>query len=74
MAPLPGHHHRAENTDDPARLKTIITGLEAVHTQLPVVFPVHPRTRKSLSESSLQPELQQRPVGYVEMLQLEKRR
>tara|TARA_B100000676_G_scaffold45652_1_gene44059 strand:+ start:560 stop:1642 length:1083 start_codon:yes stop_codon:yes gene_type:complete len=65
--------HRAENTDDPARLKTIITGLEAVHTQLPVVFPVHPRTRKALSESSLQPALHLgEPVGYVEMLQLEK--
>ena len=38
-----------------------------------MVFPVHPRTRKSLSESSLQPELQLgEPVGYVEMLQLEK--
>ena len=65
--------HRAENTDDPARLKAIITGLEAVHTQLPVVFPVHPRTRKALSESSLQPALHLgEPVGYVEMLQLEK--
>ena len=65
--------HRAENTDDPARLKAIMAGLEAVHTQLPMVFPVHPRTRKALSESSLQPALHLgEPVGYVEMLQLEK--
>ena len=38
-----------------------------------MVFPVHPRTRKALNESSFHPELHLgEPVGYVEMLQLEK--
>jgi len=65
--------HRAENTDDAARLQAIMTGLEAVHAELPVIFPVHPRTRKALEANGLSPAVHlAEPVGYVEMLQLEK--
>ena len=40
--------HRQENVDNPERLRSIIAGLEAVHREysLPVIFPMHPRTRK----------------------------
>jgi len=38
--------HRAENTDDPQRLSSILSALADIATQLPVVFPLHPRTRK----------------------------
>jgi len=41
--------HRAENTDDPARLAAIFRGLEQVALTRPVLFPVHPRT---LSQAS----------------------
>ena len=37
--------HRAENVDDPARLKALFEIL--VHLDRPIVYPVHPRTRKN---------------------------
>jgi UDP-GlcNAc3NAcA epimerase len=68
--------HRPSNTDDPARLENILAALAAL--DVPVIFPVHPRTRQrivdagleSLSRSgSLRPI---EPVGYLDMLLLEK--
>lgn len=38
--------HRAENTDDPARLRAILDAFAALDE--PIVFPVHPRTRKCI--------------------------
>jgi UDP-GlcNAc3NAcA epimerase len=38
--------HRAENTDDPKRLGNILSALEEINKSLPVVLPLHPRTRK----------------------------
>jgi UDP-N-acetylglucosamine 2-epimerase len=40
--------HRAENTDDPDRLRAIMTALTQLSETEPVIFPVHPRTRKAL--------------------------
>ena len=40
--------HRAANTDDPKRLKQIITALNQVSE--PVILPIHPRTQKALSK------------------------
>lgn len=40
--------HRAENTDDPERLRAIMTALSQLAETEPVIFPVHPRTRKAL--------------------------
>jgi len=65
--------HRAENTDDPSRLKAIFRALEQIDER--IVFPVHPRTRKKLSELSYtasNPKLSLvEPVGYLDMVQLE---
>lgn len=71
--------HRAANTDDPARLQTILEGLAQVSRHLPVVFPVHPRTRQSikrLSTSNLRLDAFRslhlvEPVGYLDMVALE---
>jgi UDP-N-acetylglucosamine 2-epimerase (non-hydrolysing) len=67
--------HRAENVDDPVRLGGILTGLEKVseHFGFPVVFPMHPRTRKMVREFSLSTEGIRviDPVGYLEFLILE---
>lgn len=67
-----GTVHRAENTDDPHRLKEIITGLNTVHRDVaPVVVPLHPRTRGAIQRYALQVEFQTiAPVGYLEMLWL----
>jgi UDP-GlcNAc3NAcA epimerase len=63
--------HRAENVDDRARLTAMVAGLDV---GLPVIFPVHPRTRATLAGSAHRlPHnvLPIDPVGYLEMVALE---
>ncbi|WP_066425236.1 non-hydrolyzing UDP-N-acetylglucosamine 2-epimerase [Anabaena sp. 4-3] len=69
--------HRAENTDDPKRLEAIFTGLAAISQNIPVVLPLHPRTRAALSRAGLWEKASQslqliEPVGYLDMVMLEK--
>jgi UDP-N-acetylglucosamine 2-epimerase len=70
--------HRAENTDDPLRLRSIFEGLQDIAAQgLAVVVPLHPRTKKALSQSqdlqALCPSLSIiDPVSYLDMIMLEK--
>jgi UDP-GlcNAc3NAcA epimerase len=69
--------HRAENTDDPVRLRAILDGLADVAMQLPVVLPLHPRTRKAIERAqicaaALQPILILEALGYLDMIMLEK--
>ena len=69
--------HRAENTDDRARLRAIFEGLNLIAQEVPVVFPLHPRTRKALGGldilAGVGPKLQLiEPVGYLDMMMLEK--
>ncbi len=66
--------HRAENTDDPARLRSILAAFDALGET--VVFPVHPRTRKALEGLGYRPEPPSQvrliePVGYLDMVMLE---
>jgi len=66
--------HRAENTNDPIRLENIVGGLQAVARQLPVVWPVHPRTRTLLAGMVGTEDSGLRliePVGYLDMVRLE---
>ncbi|MGQ0504173.1 MAG: non-hydrolyzing UDP-N-acetylglucosamine 2-epimerase [Myxococcaceae bacterium] len=66
--------HRASNVDDPKILNGLIDALKHVSQQLPVVFPVHPRTRKMLGETKLEtthPRLKLvEPLGYLDFLAL----
>lgn len=64
--------HRAENTDDPVRLKAIIDALNYIHHNiLPVILPLHPRTQKVVKSLGLKLEmLILEPVGYLEMIWL----
>jgi len=69
--------HRAENTDDPARLEAVFEGLALVARELPVVLPLHPRTRKALERHGWLERARERlrliePVGYLDMVELEK--
>jgi UDP-GlcNAc3NAcA epimerase len=66
--------HRAENTDDPARFGAIRTALAEIARELPVIFPVHPRTRALLEpdDRSTRGLHVIDPVGYLDMLTLEK--
>lgn len=69
--------HRAENTDEPQRLKGILTALQTLAEEGPrVICPLHPRTRKTLSsfDNVEWPRAVQfiEPVSYRDMLLLEK--
>lgn len=69
--------HRAENTDHLERLGAIFEGLIEVAREIPVVLPLHPRTRKALQGASLLSEVEEKlrviePVGYLDMVALEK--
>lgn len=69
--------HRAENTDDRSRLEAIFRGLCRVAQRVPVIAPLHPRTLKSLRSSALLESVSQslsilEPVGYLDMVTLEK--
>ncbi|MFC4544948.1 non-hydrolyzing UDP-N-acetylglucosamine 2-epimerase [Paenactinomyces guangxiensis] len=65
--------HRAENTDDPARLRQITGAINEL--PLPAVLPLHPRTKGKLEQYGLRitnPNVRLiEPVGYLDMLQLE---
>jgi len=65
--------HRAENTDDSARLHGIFKGLAS--SRLRVILPLHPRTRRKVTELGLAASSNihiTEPVGYLEMVWLEK--
>jgi UDP-GlcNAc3NAcA epimerase len=69
--------HRAENTDNQARLQTTLNALMQIAAELPVVLPVHPRTRKTLVDAGLWNQASERlklisPVGLLDMIMLEK--
>ncbi|MGG1514141.1 UDP-N-acetylglucosamine 2-epimerase (non-hydrolyzing) [Paenibacillus oryzisoli] len=68
--------HRAENTDQPTRLKAIINSLFGL--EIPVLLPLHPRTHKILKGLGLMEEIHKHkhiklmePVSYLEMIILE---
>lgn len=64
--------HRAENVDDPVRLRGIFDGLGACGS--PVILPLHPRTRRRLAQFGLpipKNMVVAEPVGYLEMIWLE---
>lgn len=70
--------HRPSNTDDPEMLKSILGALSYIARDVPVVFPIHPRTRNRLSNINF--DISQHsglhlwePVGYLEFLFLQKR-
>ncbi|HEX8118286.1 MAG TPA: UDP-N-acetylglucosamine 2-epimerase (non-hydrolyzing), partial [Pyrinomonadaceae bacterium] len=45
--------HRPSNVDEPETLRGILSALARVGGRLPVIFPIHPRTRKNLAEFGL---------------------
>ncbi len=68
--------HRAENTDEFERLDAIFYGLAATSGDIPVVVPLHPRTRAALERERLLEEAEEHlviipPAGYLDMVTLE---
>jgi len=69
--------HRAENTDDSARLKLILSALSLVSEKNDIVWPVHPRTRRLLQQDEFARLIAPGvhlvpPVGYLDMVTLER--
>jgi UDP-N-acetylglucosamine 2-epimerase (non-hydrolysing) len=68
--------HRPSNVDDPRQLSSILDALVTVGDQTPLVFPVHPRTRKVFENNNIEiPPEKLRfidPVGYLDFLKLMK--
>jgi UDP-GlcNAc3NAcA epimerase len=61
--------HRAENTDDPARLRTLLAYLVETAEGRPVVWPIHPRTRDVVAREGIALDgiVVTDPVGYFDM-------
>ena len=65
--------HRPSNVDDPQALGPILEALRVIGAQLPIVFPVHPRTRQRLETFGIEiPEgiILTEPLGYIDFLSL----
>jgi len=76
--------HRPSNVDDPKTLQGILSAVSALAAELPVFFPVHPRTRKNIESFGLRRYLDTAqegrggivpldPLGYLDFLALNDR-
>ena len=69
--------HRPSNVDDKAQLGLIVDKLLAIAQRVPLVFPVHPRTRQRLKDFGLASRLEAvtaikltEPLSYIEFMSL----
>jgi UDP-N-acetylglucosamine 2-epimerase (non-hydrolysing) len=69
--------HRPSNVDNPRAFGRLLDALEVVQRQLPVIFPIHPRTRKILSDGPLGARVAAMrnlrmidPAGYLDFMKL----
>ena len=69
--------HRPSNVDNPETFSEILTALEKIQKELKIVFPIHPRTRKRLSEFGLLEKVNKMgniilvdPLSYLDFLKL----
>jgi UDP-N-acetylglucosamine 2-epimerase (non-hydrolysing) len=64
--------HRPSNVDDMVRLRALVDMLQTLGKEVPVVFPVHPRTRDRMEDAGISGEgvLLVKPLGYLDFLRL----
>jgi len=69
--------HRPSNVDDPENFMKIIRAFEEVPKELPIVFPMHPRTANNIKKFGLEDRVaalsnlkQLSPIGYLDFMQL----
>ena len=65
--------HRPSNVDDKETLKRIFKTLDQISQRLPLIFPIHPRTRKNMETFGIQPPVAitlTQPLSYMEFLNL----
>ncbi|MBU1701156.1 MAG: UDP-N-acetylglucosamine 2-epimerase (non-hydrolyzing) [Candidatus Eisenbacteria bacterium] len=71
--------HRPSNVDEPDRLDGILEALAAVAAEIPVVFPVHPRTRSRIIDAGWEQRIESlpgfrllQPLGYLDFMALQR--
>lgn len=66
--------HRPSNVDDPKKLASILHAIEEASMDLPIVFPVHPRTRQIIDKFKIRDDkmIMIDPQGYLEFIYLVK--
>ena len=69
--------HRPANVDNPAVFGKILDALEIIQNDMPIIFPIHPRTRQNLTSFHLGKRLEKLPnlqlidpLGYLDFLKL----
>lgn len=69
--------HRPSNVDDPKVFARILDALEVIQADLPIIFPIHPRTRKNLVTIGFHKQVEaipnlhmMDPIGYLDFLKL----
>ena len=69
--------HRPSNVDDPKILKRLCQALVRIAQKIPLVFPIHPRTRKNIENLQLMPALEKEdglilsePINYIRFMNL----
>ncbi|MHC4116282.1 MAG: non-hydrolyzing UDP-N-acetylglucosamine 2-epimerase [Planctomycetota bacterium] len=69
--------HRPSNVDDPETFSQILDALEVIQKDMPILFPIHPRTRSNLTVLGLQERMDSMPkihlmdpIGYLDFLKL----
>lgn len=63
--------HRQENTDDPIKLASIVSALNELNRETPVLLPLHPRTQQALERNAIDLNVfLLPPLGYLDMLHL----
>ena len=69
--------HRPSNVDDMAVLNGILDALKVIEKEMPIIFPIHPRTRKMIASSSIGGRIEKmlnlrpiEPLGYLDFLKI----
>jgi UDP-N-acetylglucosamine 2-epimerase (non-hydrolysing) len=68
--------HRPSNVDEPEKLRSLVETLDRIGHDLPVLFPIHPRTRARMRDWNLEPDAGRvcvlDPIGYLDFLALQR--
>jgi UDP-N-acetylglucosamine 2-epimerase (non-hydrolysing) len=71
--------HRPANVDNPWQLNSLLNALGSIQKQIPLVFPIHPRTRGMMNEFGLMSRIERMPnfvlvdpLGYKQFLQIQR--
>lgn len=69
--------HRPANVDDPAVFSRLLDAIEVIQKDMPIIFPIHPRTRNNLGKLGLKDRIEKLanlrlldPIGYLDFLKL----